>query len=114
MRTLAKKGPFSFGSLYDPPTMAGITVLVMKGGHDERVERGGERGGSEAVRSGLPKKWRQHASMHPWTACWPAHGSAIDIPWGGSETRRTCPVHEPVPAGAPPHFLAKAALVFSK
>ena len=55
-----KKGPFSFSSLYDPPTMAGITVLVMKGGHDERVERGG-RGESEAVRSGRPKKWRQHA-----------------------------------------------------
>ena len=34
--------------------MAGITVLIMKGGHDEGVERGG-RGGSEAVRySTLP------------------------------------------------------------
>ena len=38
-------------SLSDPPTMAGVIVLGMTGGHDERVERGG-RGGSEAVRSG--------------------------------------------------------------
>ena len=41
------------GSLYDPPTMAGITVLVMKGGHDERVERGGEGGAKQCGAGGL-------------------------------------------------------------
>ena len=59
--TLAKKGPFSFGSLYDPPTMAGITVLVMKGGHDERVERGGEGGARRCGAGGL----KSGGNMHP-------------------------------------------------
>jgi len=55
-------------SLSDPPTMAGITMLVMKGGHDDRVERGG-RGGSEAVRSGrhysCSKTTRNNALVPP-------------------------------------------------
>ena len=50
-----KKGPFSFGSLSDPPTMAGITVLVMKGGHDERVERGGEGGARQCGAGGTTR-----------------------------------------------------------
>ena len=75
MRTLAKKGPFSFGSLYDPPTMAGITVLVMKGGHDERVERGGE-GGARQCGAGL----KSGGNMHPTCIPGPPVGQLMGLP----------------------------------
>ena len=76
MREPWQKKALFLCSLSDPPTMAGIIVLGMTGGHDERVERGG-RGRSEAVRSG------RHSSSYTKTT----RNNALASPAGGARTR---------------------------